>query len=95
MDSSFYHYQLGLLAIICIVLLAFERYLKSKKTPTDHVKIEENIENGHPGLQKNAAAMPMTSRAGALNTLMRKYLLVYSIVMGEYTYVQSMTCSEC
>ncbi|KAH9996725.1 DUF791-domain-containing protein [Russula compacta] len=82
MDSAFYQYQLGLLAIICTVFLALERYLKSKKTPTDHLKVEENLENGHPGPQKNSSAMLMTSRAGALSTLMRKYLLVYAIVMG-------------
>jgi hypothetical protein len=39
---------------------------------------------GHPVLQTNGAAvLTSNSRAGALNTLMRKYLLVYAIVMGQ------------
>ncbi|KAH9989635.1 DUF791-domain-containing protein [Russula vinacea] len=87
MDSSFYKYQLGLLGFICAVLIGFERYLKSKKTPLDHlkdIKIEDSLEVGHPVLQTNGTAVltSNTSRAGALNTLMRKYLLVYAIVMG-------------
>jgi hypothetical protein len=87
MDSNFYQFQLGLLAVVCVVLLAFERYLKSKKSPPENFKdslVEENLEVGP--LQTNGAAVPMTTpRAGALNTLMRKYLLVYAIVMGQYT----------
>lgn len=84
MDQTFYQYQLGLLAVICVVLLAFERYLKSKKTPPKDLKIEESLEVGHPVLQTNGAAvLASNSRAGALNTLMRKYLLVYAIVMGQ------------
>ncbi|KAI0301622.1 DUF791-domain-containing protein [Multifurca ochricompacta] len=86
MDSTFYQFQLGLLAVICTILLAFERYLKSKKSSQDNVKeplLDENLEVGHPILQSNGAAVPtITPRAGALNTLMRKYLLVYAIVMG-------------
>jgi hypothetical protein len=90
MDSSFYKYQLGLLGFICAVLIGFERYLKSKKTPLDHlkdIKIEDSLEVGHPVLQTNGTAVltSNTSRAGALNTLMRKYLLVYAIVMGQST----------
>jgi len=89
MASGFYEFQLGVLAVVCVVLIALERYLKSKKPPTDHSKdlaVEENIEID-PILETNGAAVSTSSssRAGALNTLMRKYLLVYSIVMGRYT----------
>jgi MFS family permease len=79
MDSTFYQFQLGSLAVICTILLAFERYLKSKKSTTVNVKelsVEENLEVGQP----NGAAV--TPRAGALGALMRKYILVYAIVMG-------------
>ncbi|KAH9048421.1 hypothetical protein EDB84DRAFT_1456928 [Lactarius hengduanensis] len=87
MDSTFYQYQLGWLAVICTVLLAFERYLKSKKSATVNLKElsvdEENLEVGEATLQSNGAAVPaITPRSGALGTLMRKYLLVYAIVMG-------------
>jgi len=87
---GFYQFQLGVLAVVCVVLIALERYLKSKKTPSDHSKdlvVDENIEGGHPMLETNgtAVATSNSSRAGALNTLMRKYLLVYAIVMGQYT----------
>jgi hypothetical protein len=89
MESNFYQFQLGLLAVVCVILLVYERYLKSKKTPPDNFKdplIEENLEVGHSVLQTNGAAAPTTTpRAGSLNTLMRKYLLVYAIVMGQYT----------
>jgi hypothetical protein len=90
MDSNFYQFQLGLLAVICVILLAFERYLKSRKPPPDHLKedpaIEDSLEVGHSVLHTNGTALSMNnnSRAGALNTLMRKYLLVYAIVMGRY-----------
>lgn len=88
MDQAFYKYQLVLLTVICIVLIAFERYLKSKKSPSDHLKdhkIEESVEDGHIALQTNGAAALTSNvtRAGALQTLMRKYLLVYAIVMGQ------------
>ncbi|KAH9177752.1 hypothetical protein EDB89DRAFT_1934281 [Lactarius sanguifluus] len=87
MDSTFYQYQLGLLAVICTVLLAFERYLKSKKSATVNLKElsvdEEHLEVGEATLQSNGTAVPViTPRSGALGTLMRKYLLVYAIVMG-------------
>jgi len=89
MASGFYEFQLGVLAVVCVVLIALERYLKSKKPPTDHSKdlaVEENIEID-PILETNGAAVSTSSssRAGALNALMRKYLLVYAIVMGQYT----------
>ena len=87
MDSTFYQFQLGLLAVICTVLLAFEHYLKSKKSTTANSKespVEENLEVGLSTLQPNGAAVPaVTPRVGALGTLMRKYLLVYAIVMGK------------
>jgi hypothetical protein len=97
MDQAFYKYQLVLLSVICIVLLAFERYLKSKKSP-DHpkdYKLEESIEDGRSALQTNGAAVLTSNvaRSGALQTLMRKYLLVYAIVMGQFTWV--ITCSVC
>ncbi|KAI0250686.1 hypothetical protein BJV78DRAFT_1127610 [Lactifluus subvellereus] len=86
MDSNFYQFQLGLLAVVCVALLAFERYLKTKKNPPENFKdslVEENLEVGASVLQTNGAAVPTTTpRASALNTLMRKYLLVYAIVMG-------------
>jgi len=86
MDSTFYQFQLGLLAVICTVFLALERYLKSKKTTPVNLKelsVEENLEVGHSTLSSNGAALPaVTPRAGALSTLMRKYILVYAIVMG-------------
>ncbi|KAN0131956.1 DUF791 domain containing protein [Lactarius tabidus] len=86
MDSTFYQFQLGLLAVICTVFLAFERYLKSKKSTTANLKelsVEESLEVGHSTLPPNGAAVPaITPRAGALSVLMRKYLLVYAIVMG-------------
>ncbi|KAN0116178.1 DUF791 domain containing protein [Russula decolorans] len=86
MDQAFYKYQLVLLTVICIVLVAYERYLKSKKSPPDHFKdkVEESAEDGHSVLQTNGAAVLTSNvtRAGALQTLMRKYLLVYAIVMG-------------
>lgn len=86
MDSTFYQFQLGLLAVICAVFLAFERYLKSKKSTTANVKelsVEESLEVGHSTLPSNGSAVPaITPRAGALSVLMRKYLLVYAIVMG-------------
>jgi hypothetical protein len=85
MDQAFYKYQLILLTVICIVLIAYERYLKSKKSPPDHFKdkVEESIEDGHSVLQTNGAAVLTSNvtRAGALQTLMRKYLLVYAILM--------------
>jgi hypothetical protein len=94
MESNFYQFQLGLLAFLCIILIVFERYLKSKKTPPDNFKdpsIEENLEVGHSVLQTNGAATPpTTSRAGALSTLMNKYLLVYAIVMGQYAPVYNL-----
>jgi hypothetical protein len=92
MAYPFYQFQLGLLTVICIVLITLERYLKSKKTLPDHSKDivieEENIEGGHPLLESDGAAVSTSSssRAGALNTLMRKYLLVYAIVMGLYRF---------
>ena len=94
MDQAFYKYQLVLLTVICIVLIAFERYLKSKKS-SDHSKdkLEETIEDGqHPVLKTNGAAVLTSNvaRAGALQTLMRKYILVYAIVMGQYTL--AITC---
>jgi hypothetical protein len=88
MESNFYQFQLVLLSVICAILLGFEHYLKSKKTPPpENFKdslIEENIEVGHSVLQTNGAVAPTTttSRANALSTLMRKYILVYAIVMG-------------
>jgi hypothetical protein len=90
MDQAFYKYQLILLTVVCTALIAFERYLKSKKSPPDHLKgpkIEESIEDGHPVLQTNGATVLTSNatRAGALKTLMRKYLLVYAIVMGQST----------
>jgi hypothetical protein len=96
MDQAFYKYQLVLLTVICIVLIAYERYLKSKKSPPDHFKdhkVEESIEDGHSVLQTNGAAVLTSNvaRAGALETLMRKYLLVYAIVMGQCTW--AITCS--
>lgn len=96
MDQAFYKYQLVLLAVICTVLIAYERYLKSKKSQPDHFKdhkIEEIIEDGHSVLQTNGAAVLTSNvaRAGALQTLMRKYLLVYAIVMGQSTC--AITCS--
>ena len=66
------------------------RALPSKKTPPiDHSKdlaVEENIEID-PILGTNGAAVSTSSssRAGALNALMRKYLLVDAIVMGQCT----------
>jgi hypothetical protein len=90
MDQAFYKYQLVLLTVICVVLIAYERYLKSKKSPPDHFKdkVEESIEDGHTVLQTNGAAVLTSNvtRAGALQTLMRKYLLVYAIVMGQSTW---------
>jgi hypothetical protein len=90
MDQAFYKYQLVLLTVICIVLVAYERYLKSKKSPPDHFKdkVEESAEDGHSVLQTNGAAVLTSNvtRAGALQTLMRKYLLVYAIVMGQSTW---------
>jgi hypothetical protein len=88
MDQAFYKYQLIFLTVICIVLVAYERYLKSKKSPPDHFKdhkVEESMEDGHSVLQTNGAAVLTSNvaRAGALQTLMRKYLLVYAIVMGQ------------
>jgi hypothetical protein len=86
MDSTFYQFQLGSLAVICTILLAFERYLKSKKSTTVNVKelsVEENLEVGQP----NGAAV--TPRAGALGALMRKYILVYAIVMGKVVPIMS------
>jgi len=90
MEQAFYKYQLVLLTVICFVLVAYERYLKSKKSPPDHFKDhkeEESIEDGHSVLQTNGAAVLTSNvtRAGALQTLMRKYLLVYAIVMGQST----------
>ena len=97
MDQDFYKYQLGLLALICVVLIAFERYLKSKKAPPDHFrdsKTEDSLELevGHPVLQTNGAAVN-SSRTGALNTLMRKYILVYAIVMGQSSW--TIICFKC
>jgi hypothetical protein len=92
MAYAFYQFQLGLLSIICVIFIALERYLKSKKTSPDHSKdvvIEENIEGGHPILEETngvAVSTSSSSRAGALNALMRKYLLVYAIVMGQYHF---------
>lgn len=92
MDQDFYKYQLILLTVICVVLIAYERYLKSKKSSPDHFKdkdkVEESIEDGHSVLQTNGAAVLTSNvtRAGALQTLMRKYLLVYAIVMGQSTW---------
>ena len=96
MDQAFYKYQLVLLSVICTVLIAFERYLKSKKSPPDHSKdhkVEESIEDGHSVLQTNGAAVLTSNvtRSGALQTLMRKYILVYAIVMGQSTWF--ITCS--
>lgn len=96
MDQGFYKYQLVLLTVICVVLIAFERYLKSKKSSPDHHKdhkVEETIEDGGSVLQMNGAAALTgnVARTGALQTLMRKYLLVYAIVMGQSTWV--ITCS--
>ena len=91
MDSTFYQFQLGLLAVICTVFLVFERYLKSKKSTTANLKelsVEENLEVGHSTLPSNGAAVPaITPRAGALSTLMQKYLLVYAIVMGKVVLI--------
>jgi len=86
MGVGFYQYQLSVLAVVCVAFLILERYLK--KIQPDHVKeaiIEENIEVGHPALQTNGATVPLAtlSRAGALNKLLRKYLTVYAIVMGQ------------
>ncbi len=90
MDQAFYKYQLVLLTVICTVFIAFERHLRSKKSPPDHLKdskIDESLENGHPVLQTNETAVLTSNvgRAGALQTLMRKYILVYAIVMGQST----------
>ena len=98
MAYPFYQFQLGLLTVICVILIALERYLKSKKTPPEQTKdivIEENLEGGHPLLEPNGAAVSASSssRAGALNALMRKYLLVYAVVMGLYRF-GLMTFSE-
>ena len=51
--------------------------------------MENSLEVGHPVLQTNGTAVltSNTSRAGALNTLMCKYLLAYAIVMGQSTRV--------
>ncbi len=91
MDQAFYKYQLIFLTVVCTALIAFERYLKSKKSSPDHFKgpkIEESIEDGHPVLQTNGTTVLTSNatRAGALKTLMRKYLLVYAIVMGQSTW---------
>jgi hypothetical protein len=47
---------------------------------------------GHPVLQTNGAAVN-SSRTGALNTLMRKYILVYAIVMGQSSW--TFICFKC
>lgn len=95
MEQAFYKYQLVFLALICVVLIAFERYLKSKKSLHNHSKDHklEEIEVGPSVLQTNGATVLTSNvaRAGAFQTLMRKYLLVYAIVMGQSTW--AVTCS--
>ncbi|KAI0261625.1 hypothetical protein BC834DRAFT_461545 [Gloeopeniophorella convolvens] len=78
MDTGFYHSQLGLLAFVCLLLLLLERYLSSSRPPSHVSKeptLEDTLETGH-------VVQLAHPRASALNTLMRKYILVYAIVMG-------------
>ncbi|KAI0064310.1 DUF791-domain-containing protein [Artomyces pyxidatus] len=79
---GFYEFQLGALAVICLAFLILERYISaSKESPPAQAKeLDDIVENGHRTNGHEAATS--STRSTALRVLMRKYLLVYAIVMG-------------
>ena len=69
-----YVYPLGVLSVVCIGLVLLDRRLASKK---------------ELGELRDTHLIP-THRANAFKLLMRKYLVVYALVMGEsYIYLPS------
>ncbi|TFY77336.1 hypothetical protein EWM64_g6675 [Hericium alpestre] len=81
--AGFYEFQLVLLTAVCIAVLLIERYVASSKKPSASAQkelVDDSLENGAVG---NGSAGGVTgARAAATRALMRKYLIVYAIVMG-------------
>ena len=77
--SNFYERQLVLLIVVCVVVLLLERWVSSRdKKPHDSSSVEGVDDSLEDEDTKSVSSTP----AGALSTLMRKYLTVYAIVMG-------------
>ena len=76
MQLGFYELQLLVLASVCTVALGFERFVSKK--PKQDLKsgkdsANERLEDG---------VVPSMGASTGLSSLMRKYLIVYAIVMG-------------
>ncbi|THH12278.1 hypothetical protein EW146_g7769 [Bondarzewia mesenterica] len=90
--SGFYEFQLTLLVLICVLVLVLERWVSSSKIKKPLAAsslakeyVDDSLENGrsHTRHGSNGSVSGMASaRESALNALMRKYLVVYAIVMG-------------
>ncbi|THH14261.1 hypothetical protein EW146_g6063 [Bondarzewia mesenterica] len=90
--SGFYEFQLTLLVLICVLVLVLERWVSSSKIKKPLASsslakeyVDDSLENGrsHTRHGSNGSVSGMASaRESALNALMRKYLVVYAIVMG-------------
>jgi hypothetical protein len=77
MQLGFYELQLLVLASVCTVSIVLENYIAKKtkrNSKTSNGSVNERLEDGV------AASMGGSS---ALSSLMRRYLVVYAIVMGE------------
>ncbi len=73
--TSFYETWLVLLTILCILLLMLERYVSGIKSEvTTKESADDRLENGRSPTSGNA-----------LTVLARKYLVVYAIVMGQFS----------
>ncbi|THH20023.1 hypothetical protein EW146_g1257 [Bondarzewia mesenterica] len=109
--SGFYEFQLTLLVLICIFIfvLVLEHWVSLSKIkkpltisslPKEHV--DDSLENGrsHTRHGSNGSVSGMASaRESALSALMRKYLVVYAIIMGadwlQGPYVYSLYREQC
>lgn len=98
--SNFYERQLTLLVVVCVLVLLLERWVSSKdkkpqaSTSVAKAQVDDSLESGRSPAQHapsgSISGMP-SGRVGALNTLMRKYLTVYAIVMGASLVILSLS----
>jgi len=70
MQLGFYELQLLALASVCAISLALERHVAKKNHKIEKASVDDRLEDG------------IAASTSGLSSLMRKYLLVYAIVMG-------------
>jgi len=77
MELGFYESQLIVLATVCAISFGLERHVAKNARQHPHPKetADERLENGKLGVG-----------GSALSTLTRKYLLVYAVVMGMFSF---------